>query len=563
MAKRRKKKRIRCQYTCLTALSFIMLAFAVLGYMANGQFSDSVVETGGALDITSDYFNELKGFIRTTREPLQYIGKHVSTVIGTIIFPLLNDSTLISEGTSNLTARLGNFSTAYENKTVNVSDGTNNEVFDCFNCSIISEQVNAAKEQIIEDTAPMFKSLEQTRISLGSELVEQNNTIVSVCSSVDDLIGAAETGVDDYIASYEKEIRPEVIKWNSLRTLVFSLLFTFPLLPIILTILTMLTKKTIFLTCQNGLTWLTCSLVTAIVGVHLGITIVLSDVCEFNDVVLVKGVKHIGHLQNAQGDIVQACFDNTRLIDVFNMSDQLDFGAALQMDLGFNASAAFEVSIVDYLQESTANTDISTFNGKGDADLETCNDLVAKGQITSPILTRDNIASASASTYYTSAGVGRSRLQSAINAAKITVNLEISAASDFTNIIQEMQSDMDSIANYTADLKNDTRVFEERSADVNNQMSPIMNASNRLLDTRCGFIGTTYRRLDNTLCLNLAPSVAAMSLSMILVIMMLIPVCCIGICLKGNLQSRENIESSIFNESRHSRMNSSHGSPML
>eukprot|EP00495_Collosphaeridae_sp_1-RS-2012_P007838 TRINITY_DN761_c0_g1_i1.p1 TRINITY_DN761_c0_g1~~TRINITY_DN761_c0_g1_i1.p1 ORF type:complete len:308 (-),score=20.61 TRINITY_DN761_c0_g1_i1:71-994(-) len=197
----KKKKRIRCQYTCLTALSFIMLAFAVLGYMANGQFSDSVVETGGALDITSDYFSELKGFIRTTREPLQYIGKHVSTVIGTVILPLLDDSILIAEGTSGLTARLGNFSTAYENMTVNASDGTYHEVFDCHNCSIICAQVNAAKEQIDEETGPMLSSIEQTRISLGAELVQQNNTIVSVCSSVDELIGAAETGVDAIITS--------------------------------------------------------------------------------------------------------------------------------------------------------------------------------------------------------------------------------------------------------------------------------------------------------------------------------------------------------------------------
>jgi len=561
--RKKKKKIIRCQYTCLTGFSFIMLAVAILGYMANGQFSDSVAESGGALDITSDYFNELKEFIRSTREPLQFIGEHVSTVIGTIILPLLNDTTFISEGTTVLAAKLGNFSTAYYNKTIEVSDGTNNDVFLCMNCSIIAAQAKAAKEQIVEDTASMLRTMEHTSISMGAELVQQNNTIVTVCSSVDALIGAAGTGVDAMKTSYEKDIRPKLIKWNSLRTLVFSLLFTFPLLPIILTSATLLTKKTIFLTIQNGLTWLTLSLVTAIVGVHLGITIVLSDICEWNDVALEKGVKDFEPFQNSQGDIVQACFDNTRLIDVFNMSDQLDFGAALEMDFGFNASSAFELSFVDYLQESTAHTDISTFNGKADLDLIKCNAVAAHGDITTPILTRDNIASASASTYFWSDGVGRDTLESLINAAKITVNLEISAASDFSEIIQDMQSDMNSVAKYTADLQNETLVFEERCADINNLMSPIMNASNKLLDTRCGFIGTTYRRFDKTLCIDIAPAIATMTLSMILVILMLIPVCCIGLRLKGNLQLRENIESSIFAESHHSRMDSSFGSPML
>jgi len=545
-ATKKKQKKIRCQYACMSGFSFVMLAFAIIGYVANGQFAESLVGNGETLDISSNWFVELKGFCQTTREPIQFIAAHVSNTIGLVVLPLLKDTAIIADGTSVLTEALGDFSLAYNDRTITATHGANTRVFDCSVCSTISAKVNATKLQISTDTDPLFDEMESSRLSMSTELVQQNESISDICTSVDSLIGAAEEGVDIMAESWEVEVRPEIVKWSNLRTFVFFILFAFPLLPIILTIATMLTKKTIFLTIQNGLTWLTCSLISIIMGAHLIATVVLLDICELNDVILEKGVAHFEAFQNTEGDILQGCFDNTRLIDVFNMSDQLDFGDALTFEFDFNAADAFDLSTLDDLKESMANTTTSTFHGRGDAALQACNDLIAAGQ---EILTRKNIASASASTYYKSPGAGRSRLESAISAAQITVSLEKSARNKFTQIVRDMQNDMNVIANYKEGLKNETILIEARFADVSLEMQPIMNASNRLLDTRCGFIGTTYRRLDESICLKMAPSIAAMCLSMTLVILMLLPVCCIGMSLKGNLQKREDRDkSSVFAE---------------
>lgn len=554
-ATKKKAKKIRCQFLCMSVFCIFMLAFAIIGFVANGQFADSITGSGGALDITSDWFVELKAFCNDTRAPIKFIGKHVSNTIGLVVLPLLADTTMIDDGTLGLTTMLEDFSLTYSDRTITADDGFNNETFDCAVCTTIADKVNASRDQIILDTQPMFDELSSARTSLSVELAQQNESIVDVCTNVDNLIAGAEDGVDMITDIYEDRIRPEISKWSKLRTLIFSCFFAFPLLPIILSVATMVTKKTIFLTIQNGLTWFTCSLISIILGAHLMITVVLSDICELNDVVLTRGITHFDHLKdNTGGDILQACFDNTRLIDVFNMSDQLDFGDAIDLDFDFNTTSAFNLTSLIELRATIAYTTVSTFNGRGDEALQNCNDLIAVADEKTPLLTRDNIHSASAATYYTSSGSERDELDILISTAQTTMTLEEDAEVDFTDLVLDMQDDMDVIVNYTDNLRNTIVTIELRFDAIGAQIAPIMVASNMLLDTRCGFIGTTYRRLDESICLKMAPSIAAMCLSMILVVLMLLPVCCIGLYLKGNLQKREDRnKTAVFAENEGSK----------
>jgi len=554
-ARKKKVKRIRCQYIWMSAFSIFMLAFAIIGFVANGQFAATITGSGGALDITSDWFVELKAFCNDTRAPIQFIGKHVSNTIGLVVLPLLADTAMIDYGTLGLTMMLEEFSLNYSNRTITFDDGFNNETFDCAVCTTIADKVNATRDQIIIDTQPMFDELASTRTSLRVELAEQNESIVDICTSVDNLIAGAEDGVDILTDVYEDGLRPEISKWSNLRTLIFSCLFAFPLLPIILSAITIITKKTIFLTIQNGLTWCTCSMVSIILGAHLMITVALSDICELNDVVLTKGITHFdGMKDNTGADIIQACIDNTRLIEVFNMTDQLDFGDIIDFDFDFNTTSAFDLTSLADLKATIANSTTSTFNGKGDAALQNCNDLIAVADVKTPLLTRDNIQSASATTYYTSSGSERDQLDILISTAQTTLNMEESAEFEFLDLVLDMQFDMDVIVIYTDDLKNTTATIELRFDALEDEISPILVSSNILLDTRCGFIGTTYRRLDESICLKMAPSIAAMCLSMILVVLMLLPVCSIGVYLKGNLQKREDRNrTSVFAENEASR----------
>jgi len=460
--------------------------------------------------------------------------------------PLLNDTIAIENGTDILTAKLGNFSLDYQDRTLTATDGTYTEVFDCDVCTTIADRVNATREEIIADTDPMFDEMETLRTTLRNDLVTSKGLITYVCLEVDKYVAAFEALLDGVTVIYETEVKPEVVKYNSLRTVLFSLFFAFPLLPIILTFSTMLTKKTIFLTIQNGLTWLACSLLLILLGAHLMLTVVLSDYCEANDLMLKpKGFTKLGMDKNVAG-VIQACFDyDIPLIYVFGVNDQLDFAVHINLNFGFNSTAAFDLSALDELKEIVANTTVSTFDGRGDAALQDCNDLIAVADVTSPLLTRDNIASASATTYYTSAGTGRNNLQTAISEAQTTLDLETSATSDFMDIVSDMQDDMDDITAYTEDLKNDTEHIQQRFEGIQLEIAPILMASGKLLQTNCGFIGNTYRSLDENICMKLAPSIAAMCLSMILVVLSLMPVCCIGLYLKGNLQKREDRSKSI------------------
>jgi len=555
IAMKKKMKRIRCQFIFLSLFSVFMLAFAIIGFVANGQFADSISGDGGALDITSDWFVQLKASCKAIRVPIELIGQTVSNIIGVFVMPLLAGTSMIETGTLGLTSMLGQFSLDYSDITITAGDGINNETFDCAVCTTIADKVSASRDQIIENTQPMFDELTSARTSLNLDLAEQNKTIIDSCNSVTDMIAGAENDVDDIKDLYEDELKPEITKWSNLRTLIFSLFFAFPLLPIILSTITILTKKTIFLTIQNGLTWFTCSLISIILGTHLVITVVLSDICELNDVVLSKGITEIeGMEDNTGADIIQSCIDNTPLIDVFNMSEKLDFGATIDLDFDFDITTAFNLYNLAELTATIANTSTSTFNGRGDAALQACNGLIAEADETTPLLTRNNIQSASASTYYTSSGAKRDELDILISTAQTTMDLEEDAKIDFITLVANMQGDMFDIVNYTENLKNTIVAIEMQFDSIETQIAPILYASNTLLDTRCGFIGNTYRQLDESICLKMAPSIAAMCLSMILIVLMLLPVCCIGIYLKGNLQKREDRNrTSVFAEREGSR----------
>jgi len=546
-AMKKKNKMIRCQFLCLSVFSVCMLAFAIIGFVANGQFADSISGSKGALDITSNWFRFLKASCKYIREPIKIIGQTVSNVIGLFIIPLLADTSMIESGTLGLTTMLEQFSVNYSDITITAGDAINNETFDCAVCTTIADKVSASRDQIIANTQPMFDELTTARTSLSSDLVDQNKTIVDGCNIVDELIASAESGVDDIQDLYEDDIRPEITKWNNLRTIIFSLFFAFPLLPIILSAFTILTKKTIFLTIQNGLTWFTCSLISIILGIHLIITVVLADICALNDVVLNEGIAGIEDMKdNAGADIIQDCFDNIPLLEVFNMSGKLDFGETIDLDFDFNTTSAFNLDNLADLRATIAFTSTSTFNGRGDAALQACNDLIAGADDPTPQLTRDNIYNVSASDYYTS-GAKQDELHILISTAQTTMDLEADAKTDFTALVTNMQGDMDDIVYYTENLKNTIVAIEMRFDDIKNQTAPILAASNTLLRAECGFIGVTYRELDESICLKMAPSIAAMCLSMILVVLMLLPVCCIGLYLKGNLQKRED-RTSVFAE---------------
>jgi len=345
----------------------------------------------------------------------------------------------------------------------------------------------------------------------------------------------------DMGTGFEK-IKPTIVEFSGLRTAIFSLMFAFPLLPIVLTFATVLTKKTIFLTIQNGLTWLAFSLILIVLGLHLIITVILSDICMMNDVIFEKGITHF---DMEGGAVIQACFDyDIRAIDVFGVTEVYSFADRLNFTFVHHANDSFNLEKLDELKASVASTTKSTFDGRMDTVLQECNDLIATADVTTPLVTRANLASQSASSYYTAGKTAKiSTLQTCFTKGITTLGYETAAkASQFDDSLTAMKADIDAIKLYTDDLKEEVRDWQALFAAAEPKLDIIMEASTQLMDptNTCGFIGKDYKKLDESMCLKLAPSIAAMCLSMLLVVIFLFPVCCIGIYLKGNLQKRED-----------------------
>jgi len=90
--------------------SFVMLAFAIIGFVANGQFEEAVVGDDGALEICSKYFVKINALIASTRGPFQTIANNLGDNIENVIEPLLNTTVNATNATANLNDRLDDFS---------------------------------------------------------------------------------------------------------------------------------------------------------------------------------------------------------------------------------------------------------------------------------------------------------------------------------------------------------------------------------------------------------------------------------------------------------------------
>jgi len=365
--------------------------------------------------------------------------------------------------------------------------------------------------------------------------------VMYLCYGLDLALVDLDKSMYDMGAGFEK-IKPELVKFSGLRTAIFSLMFAFPLLPIVLTFATVLTKKTIFLTIQNGLTWLAFSLILLILGAHLIITVILSDICAMNDVIFEKGLTHF---EMEGGAVIQACFDyDIRPIDVFGIAEYVSFAPHINFDFAHNSNDSFNLEELDELKAYVASTTKSTFDGRMDTVLQECNDLIAAADVKSPRVTRANLDSQSAASYYSAGKTAKiNTLDTCFTKAKTTMGYETTArGSHFDDSLAAMKNDIDAIKFYTDDLKEEARQMEAHFAAAKPKLDTIMEASLNLMDptNTCGFVGVDYKKLDESMCLKLAPSIAAMCLSMLLVVIFLFPVCCIGIYLKGNLQKRED-----------------------
>jgi hypothetical protein len=523
----------------------IMVAFAGIAYDANKRFTEAVVEPNtGLLSVVQTLLHEFTDFAENiVLEPLTFIKSYSIFAIANVSSTLSGNTEVIAAGTVNVDETFGNFSNKWSTFIIVVNSGGQDFVFPCDVCSEIGGIINETRSQLREITDPMLDFFNATVTDINTKLISVNETVVSTVNDVQgqftDINDMLVEARDDYDDSY----RPEAENINDTRELAYEILFAAALVPIIFVVLGGILRKSICFTMAYALMWFVFFVMCLMLFIHLPISVGLNDTCKYIDSHDDDMTEVLG---NKTGKLVQACFDDTPIAEVFGMSDDFEFAA---IDFGdFNLSEVESALTFDSLDGFLVNlTDIdplSTFGETVDELLVAVNSLVencvctSDGTRANDRYNRTNIFdldSITANDYYNSAsGIpaeveAYELLNQTAYATQLTVSAETSASAQFDAAVIDLLSDAEGLKNVTQNLKEDVLHFFTIFELVAVILQPLLDKANEIIaNGKCGFIGVAYEGFKASMCENILASLSTMVLCMFLICIFSCVSCCLS-----------------------------------
>ena len=112
-----------------------------------------------------------------------------------------------------------------------------------------------------------------------------------------------------------------------------------------------------------------------LLSVHLPVAAVMSDVCDYLDVVDDDVTLYYN---DSVGQVLKGCLDNERLVEILGLDEQLAFADNIEFpELGDIASDS-TFSEFSNFSDGAQSVDFSTFLGPGDEALDGLNQLIAE-----------------------------------------------------------------------------------------------------------------------------------------------------------------------------------------
>ncbi|KAG3145803.1 hypothetical protein PI126_g13586 [Phytophthora idaei] len=365
-------------YTCmqkfLPLLFFLLFAIGVIVVSAA-----AFLYRGTMLSAVDDLFNATSGtlengstWIVNIRTPLQEIA---ATVVNSAddIKVKLDGTDFIDTGLNDLTTKLGNLGDKYStapkipsgcvpDSTKTNEDANGNPCYECKACTAIGTQADDAATQVDKNAGPGVKQLSNVKKQLNTKLVEISGNVqsavdtqVTTANDLIDTVDKTQGDVDDYdskFQGYQDQLGYAIMALFALALVVIVIGFIG-----ILFGLTPLKFLANIMHIAYFIGFIILILTFIISAVVLAIGVALGDACEVTEIFAGNWTVPLGESAKA----VDACFQNESLLDVFNLSDKLDFARGgidfPQLDM----SSMFDFSDLEALETSTNNIDEASF----------------------------------------------------------------------------------------------------------------------------------------------------------------------------------------------------------
>jgi len=517
--------RIYSPFLLVLSCTIAIIAMAAIAYGANVDFSGALLENDGEgengnlfemaetlMIDASAKMTTISGITTELREGM------ASTLFS--VEEILNDTSILSVGSWSLLSMLGNISALWSDYNVTSEYEGEQYSFDCAFCSTFGGRLSNISEEIEAQLGPVFDDLDDTVAEIEDSLVSAEANITDEMDLFVDTVGDFRQKVVD--AEHEvTRSRDEVETHNGHRELAYNIVFAVPLISTVYLLFGGVLKKPLCFTVAYCYLWFSCTMMWALLAVHLPVAVLLDDACDFLDVVEQNVTDTIN---GTVGEVVEACLTDERLTDVLGLSAFLNFTNLIEFPSMGNLSDSFHFEQLDAFEGDALSTNFTTFYAKGDAALLTINNLTASSPAADGVhWDRTNVAELSPSAYF----AADSTPWDTLDGLKDLLMAENASISAFADTLDRIRANLSSVDEQASWLQQNVQDLANSVGDAKDQLQPLFDAVGDLEETAtCGFVGEAYYDTKAVMC-----SAVLGSLSRIVVAMFVIAILSMVSCL--------------------------------
>jgi archaellum component FlaC len=509
-------KNIWCPYIFMLLLSITMVVMAGIAYSANKDFSDALIEGKEqnlfqvGINVMDDGASQLMA-IASEMEDLKISIMDIVEAVQEI----LNNTSILEVGTNTLLSMLGSIATLWADYNVTATYNSNTYTFVCDFCTTISDEVSTVESEISDQTDTVFADLSDTISNINTSLIGAVGEIVDLLDQFIELMNTTTDTISTQRDYANDDVKPQVEKLNNMRELAYMVLFAIPLVPIVFVLLGGLCKKPICFTINYILLWLSFTIMFILLAIHVGIAVVLQDICVFSD----KVEKNVTmYLTDEKGLIIESCLSDTKLLDALNMSSMLNFSGQISFPDFGDISEQFTFADLVSFEDSANDVDIDTFYEQGDEALEAINNLTYPDA-----WARDNVSSLDPVDYYPN----NTDPYDVLVAAQEVVLAESAAITAFNDTLNNIRANLSNVLDQVDEIQESTQQLVDDVNNASTLLTPLFDQVDDIIDSiRCGFLGDGYYESKAIMC----GSGVLGSLARIVVAMMVVGICAVFSC---------------------------------
>jgi len=502
-------------FACIIAI----IAMAAIGYGANVDFSgallfnDGTGEDGNLYDVAEtlmvDTSSKMNVILNITME-LRY--GIVSAVEG--VQEILGDTSVLSVGSMSLISTLYNVSALWGGYVVTSEYEGEQYSFECEFCSSISETIQNITVEIDSQIGPIFEDLDDTVSEIEGSLVDVENETLHQMDLFIDVIAKVRDGVEN-VEEAVTDSREQVETHNGHREMAYNVVFAIPLISIIYLLFGGVLKKPVCFTMAYCYLWFSCTLMWALLAVHLPIAVLLNDSCDFLDIV----DQNVSDAVGEDGQVMDACLAAEPLADTLGLSGYLNFTEVITFPSLGNISEQFQFEQLTAFEDEAFSTNFTTFYSEGDEALLIINNLTALSpRSVGEVWSRDNISALNSTWYYPSNSTEATETRDLLDDLQGLLLAEEATLSAFADTISKIQANLSAVNDQAYWLQQDVQGLVNNVENASDLLNPLFDSVHDMEEAaECGFVGDAYYDTKAVMCSAVLGSLARIVVAMFVI----------------------------------------------